>query len=326
MNRSIPTALLALAALCLAGPDAFGQMSGSRGVARDDSSVIPELPRLTRETIEGYITVEGRAEIRVEPSEIRMVLAVTGEGTTAQECRNTVYGSVDRVKQAWAKIGIPADSIVVDFIAVLPNYEWNMETRGDRKAWVEKKVGYRMQTNVHLAARGDAEAQAALAAAFEEGVTDILAFVYWSKELDDVKPKVRQQALDAARGKADVLLGAMFEHRPPAINVQEQTQVFFPESLYQSFVASDEEMLRTPWRDSTEVIHADRPRNTYYRGLEGDGDVTPRELPMRPEISVVSTVRLYFESPAAERSRKRHGKKENKQVEVPDMGGGMGMF
>jgi uncharacterized protein YggE len=255
------------------------------------------------------------------------VLAVTGEGTTAQECRNTVDGSIDRLKQAWSKIGIPADSIDIDFIAVLPNYEWNMENRGSRSTWVEKKVGYRMQTNVHLAARGDAEAQKALAAALDEGITDVLAFDYWSKELDDVKSKVRQQALDAARSKADVLLDAMFDERPPAVNVQEQTQVLYPKSLYESYLVSDDELLQTPWRDGTPVIRAHRPRNTYYRGLESYADVAPGELPMKPEISVVSTVRLYFESPAAERSRTRCGKyveKEEDQLGKPTGMGGMG--
>ena len=53
------------------------------------------------------------------------------------------------------------------------------------------------------------------------------------------------------------------------------------------------------WHRDVAMIQADRPRNTYYRGLNTDGDIQPRELPMRPEISVISTVRLYFRSPAA---------------------------
>ena len=47
------------------------------------------------------------------------------------------------------------------------------------------------------------------------------------------------------------------------------------------------------------LLNRYRLRNTYYRGLYADGDVQPRELPMTPEISVISTVRLYFKSPAA---------------------------
>ena len=87
------------------------------------------------------------------------------------------------------------------------------------------------------------------------------------------------------------------------INVQEHTTVLYPESLYHSFTNVADETASVPaggtaarCRSST----AYRPRNTYYRGLYSDGDVQPRELPMNPEISVLSTVRLYFKSPAAD--------------------------
>jgi hypothetical protein len=52
-------------------------------------------------------------------------------------------------------------------------------------------------------------------------------------------------------------------------------------------------------------IHAYHPRHTYYRGLFSNSDVQPHDLPMKPEISVVSTVRLYFKSPASEDVKKK---------------------
>jgi hypothetical protein len=174
-----------------------------------------------------------------------------------------------------------------------------METQDKTEVGVEKKVGYRMQTNVHLAVQRESQAQAALARAFEEGVTDIIAFDYWSGELDGIKVNARQQALQAARRKADGLFTAIFHDPPPAINVQEQTAVRYPESLYHSFVNSQDETVTANFNRNVPFIRASRPRNTYYRGLYSDGDVQPRELPMNPEISVVSTVRLYFKSPAA---------------------------
>jgi hypothetical protein len=119
-----------------------------------------------------------------------------------------------------------------------------------------------------------------------------------------VKVKVRGQAVQAARGKADALLGALLGDRPPVINVQEHTTVRYPESLYHSFTNSYEGAVTGEMRRNVPYIHAYRPRNTYYRGLYSDGDVQPRELPMDPEISVISTVRLYFKSPAAKDENK----------------------
>ena len=48
-----------------------------------------------------------------------------------------------------------------------------------------------------------------------------------------------------------------------------------------------------------EVIRTFRPKNTYDRGLFSNSDIQPAELPMQSEISVVSTVKLFYESPVA---------------------------
>jgi uncharacterized protein YggE len=299
---NVVAVLLAVASVPL--PEVIGQMAGSRAGTERVNADVADLPPLQPSIAEGYITIEGRAEVRVRPTDVRVVLAVTSEGETAPKCQQTIDLAIDSLRAAWSKLGIGPERVVVDFIAVLPRYEWLPEKHGNLDAEVEKKAGYRMQTNVHVAAHGEAEARTALAKALEQGITDIIAFDYWSKDLDDVKMKVRADAVKAARSKADVLLGALFSDRPPVINVQEQTTVRYPDSLYHSFTNTYEEAVTGDARRNVPYIHAYRPRNTYYRGLYSDGDVQPSELPMTPEISVISTVRLYFKSPAAKDKKK----------------------
>ena len=89
----------------------------------------------------------------MRPTDVRVVLAVTSEGETAPECQQTIDAAIDGLRAAWSKMGIEPERVVVDFIAVLPRYEWSSEKHGDLDAEVEKKAGYRMQTNVHLAAQ-----------------------------------------------------------------------------------------------------------------------------------------------------------------------------
>ncbi len=296
--------LLALALLtCQSCSLALAQMAGSRLGVENNSVRVEGLPILDRETAEGFITIEGRAELRVRPTQIRIVLAVTSEGKTAEECQRIIVEDITRLKTSWLKMQIAPENIVEDFIAVLPLHQWNLEKRGDTEVGVEERVGFRMQTNIHLAVPNDATAPAALTAAFEQGITDIIAFDYWSEELDAVKVQARERALQAARDKSDILLKALLEKLPAVINVQEQTTVRYPESLYRSFVNSYEEEVTPAWKSTVPFIRAYRPRNTYYHGLESDGDVQSAGLPMHPEISVVSTVRLYFESPAATRPK-----------------------
>ncbi len=303
----LPLCLLPCILIVTLVSPAAAQFGGLRAGLEDQPRAGATFSPLTREVAESYIAIDGKAEIRVKPTELRIVMAVTAEGETAQECQKTVDATLAKLKVAWTKQKIPPEAIVFDFIAVLPRYEWKSEKREASEVGVEKKSGYRMQSNVHLAVPGDPAAQAALAAAFELGVTDIIAFDYWSKELDAVKEQIRGKALLAARGKADGML-AMFADKPPLINVQEQTTVHYPESLYHSFTNVAEQEVIPAWRGEITLIRAYRPRNTYYRGFYSDGDIQPRDLPMKPEISVVSTVRLYFESPAAAKRAKKEGK------------------
>ena len=255
------------------------------------------MPPLDPKVATSYITLDGRAETRVRPSEIRIVLAVTAEAETAEKCQQSVTATIEGLKAAWSKMKIAPENIVVDFIAVLPVYTWNVEKHDKVEVGIEKKSSYRMQSNVHLAVPNGSQAEAALARAFEQGITDIIGFDYGSRDLDQVKVKVRQEAMKAARAKAEALLVPLLGEKPSVINLQEKTTVRYPETMYSSFRASEEAVIED-LRRTIPHIHAYRPRNTYYRGLFSDGDVQPAELPMNPEISVVSTVRLYFKSPA----------------------------
>lgn len=287
----------------------IAQMAGSRGGATSNAEY-DGLPQLTKDTIESHITVEGRAEVRVKPTQIRIVLAVTGSGTTPQQCQAEVKQQLNDVRAAWEKLGIKSDKIVEDFIAVLPIFSWDIEKKGDRNANVEKQTGFKMQTNLHVSVANDEAASAAINAAFEQAVTDIIAFDYFSPEIEVAKARAREEAINAAKTKADLLL-SLFGSKPPVINVQESTVVRRPESLYESFANAVEGEIQNGWRDhNLPTFHAPRPKNTYYKGYQSSGDVSGSALPMKMEISVVSSVRIYYESPAAaKREKKEEAKK-----------------
>ncbi|MHB8863758.1 MAG: SIMPL domain-containing protein, partial [Pirellulaceae bacterium] len=127
---------------------ASAQMAGSRLGVEDNSPRVENLPRLDRETAESFIAIEGSAELRVRPTQIRIVLAITAEGKAAQDCQRTVQENVAGLKSRWSKLRIAPENMVEDFIAILPLHEWNLEKRGDSEVGVEQRVGFRMQTNI----------------------------------------------------------------------------------------------------------------------------------------------------------------------------------
>ena len=280
----------------------FAQMVGSRGGvfgADLDSTLQSEM---TPELAQSVVIVEGSAVESVKPSQIRIILALTFEGMSSRECKTGVEEKIAQLRPLWKQAGLADDKIVEDFISILPRYEIEFKKQDDREMAMEKKSGYIMQTNIHLAVADDAEAMKALEIAFANGVTDIIGFDYWSDELDQKKKDVRAKAIQAAKEKSELLLG-LFENKPPVINVQENTTVVYPESMYASFQnsLSSEYHANYNSRRNIPLIKLPRPQNTYYRGNLPNADVHATGLPMRPALSVVSTVKIFYQSPAAEK-------------------------
>jgi uncharacterized protein YggE len=276
----------------------MGQLAGSRGGVYGQNGGETNWPEIPPEIVERYITIEGVAEARIEATQLRIVLALSSEGTNAVECHADMQERLASVENSWKAMGIQPQSMHRDFIAILPRYQWQIENQNGSEVAVERLAGYRMQVNLHVEAQGEEEANAVIEAAFAKEVTDIIAFDYWNPEIDELKEQTRREATNAAKAKAEPLFETLFNEIPRVVNVQTQTKTHFPESLYESFENAYSQSIDLPSRRNLPSINAWRPKNTYYRGLQSDGDITPAELRLKPEITVVSRVRLYYLSPA----------------------------
>ena len=276
--------------------------SGSRGGVKSASHTVkPALSKLSPELAQSYIVVEGKSILSVEPTAIRIVLALTSEAVTSRECKTELDQKIAQLRQLWTQAGIANDEIVEDFISVLPRYDFENGVLGAQEVMKEKKIGYIMQANVHLSVKDNAEVTEVLKVAFENEVTDIIGFDFWSEEMDLKKQEARAKALEVAKEKSKTLLDGLFEKMPPAINVQENTVVVYPESMYESFENASSNEYQTGYsnRRNIPLVKLARPKNTYYRGNLIDADTQTPELQMRAKLSVVSTVWVYYQSPAA---------------------------
>lgn len=146
---------------------------------------------LDPESALSVIKITGTAEQRVVPEQIRVVFALTSEGETAEECRKLLTARIDGVMADWKSLNIPAENIVEDFISVLPRYGWGLSENfeGWSRVRLQKHVGYRMQINLHVAVKTEADAMAAIDRAFRNGQAEIVTFDYWSSDLDRQKDR-----------------------------------------------------------------------------------------------------------------------------------------
>ncbi|MHC4404682.1 MAG: SIMPL domain-containing protein [Planctomycetota bacterium] len=304
----LPTLWAVLAVLVLLVPRAAdAQMVGARaGAEWLQLGAAEATAALDHRAIENYITIEGKVEKRLDPTALRIVLAILVEQPTAPACQSECRKREEELVKALKGPGVDPDAIVVDFISILPVYEWEIEVREGESVAVEKRSGFRMQSNVHVEVATEEKAREALKTAFEIGVSDVIAFDYWNEDVDRCKKEARAEALQVAKEKAELLLGSLFADPPAPLNVHESTRVVYPRSLYHSFENVYAEEIAIPYsEEQIPTLRVARPKNTYYRGLMEEADVVGQGLPLRPQISVVSSVRLYYATPVFGKSNSK---------------------
>jgi len=293
-------------------PAINAQSSGSRGGVNRHNHKAEQYHQsehqMALQNVEEYIKVASKVELRVKPDQIRIVLAIGGNAKTPSECEEKVFAKAEKLKADLVELGIESRNIKDDFIAILPRYQFEVEDWEGKKVAVEKPLDYSMQSNLHIKVPNDELAMKAIRAAFKLDITNVIAYDYWSEELDVFKQKSLEAALEKAKGKASLLLGSTFDERPAPINVISDTKVITPEKLYESFENVYSQTLQDSYRDRNDIpqIRAFRPKNTYFKGYNDPyADVQPKDVAMSCEISVVSTVQLFYASPVSDRLTKQ---------------------
>lgn len=274
-------------------------LAAQAGGLRSGTSETPHLQRLGAPepaVAERLITIEAQAEVRVVPSRLRIVFAVSASGPTASEASAAGRALLAQTKGKLVKAGLVEADLDTDFIAAVPIYGWSVGNQGGKDVLVEKRSGFRVQYNLHAYVADEAGALVAIEAATAGDGIDVIAVDYWSDNLAKKQSEAQQQALKAAQAKAALLL-SVFPVTPTPVNVHESTRVLFPQQLYQTLPRVEDSAGNWYSRDEMPRVPASRPIQTYYRGLFEAVDAGSPVMPGKREIEVVSTVRLYYAAP-----------------------------
>ncbi|MEZ5940011.1 MAG: SIMPL domain-containing protein [Planctomycetaceae bacterium] len=247
---------------------------------------------MNRKTAQEVITISGTAEIRVVPDQIRIILAVISEAGSATESSRVAAAKVAILSQQWSAHKVKKENIVDEFVSVQPHFESVVKIEDGRKLVEQNLAGYRTQYNLRALVDTKELAMKALDVAFQNDVTDVLTFDYWSSDLDNQLVLVRRQALAKANAKADLLF-SVFKTRPPILNISEHSETYYPHQLQ-----ATNDVVRGNTVPNQQPVELMRPQVTFFDGLNSQADFRPKTPVMQPEITVVSTVQLYFQSPA----------------------------
>ena len=281
----------------------------------------PNLNYLTAEMASKFITISGTAEVRVPANAYRVVLAIVTEHEDVKKAKQMAVEKVAAIEKDLAnKMNLGDEEIFEDFIAIFPSLEIRGEVFGEEKKEkpkhrLEQPSFYRYQTNLHIKLDKKGQVNQLIDIATDYSITDFVAIDYWADNIDALKLKARKKAIQAAKEKSDLYL-ALFDERPRLVNLQEATRTTFPTALYRSYQAQASD----PWRGyygfgggvfgpTGQSENEPVKRIFYQRPPMVEADVREKHMPLESEITVVSTVVLYYEAPATTAKETKQDKK-----------------
>lgn len=159
---------------------------GSAGYGAQQNQPRPQESANTANESE-FIAITGTAEVSVKPESLRIVFAVTAEADTSLECSRLVKERIANIREALTLLDIESTKVVEDFIVVVPSFTWELQTKEKTRFVKEVPDGFRLQSNLHILCKDDAQAMAVIDTAFASGVTEIISFDYWHSQLDEQK-------------------------------------------------------------------------------------------------------------------------------------------
>jgi uncharacterized protein YggE len=160
------------------------------------------------------IEVNGSAEIEITPDEIYLDIALKEYYKSKNNTNKVDITTVEKqLEKAVLEAGIPKENLTIENVYGYNYDNWWRKKKNDPDFLARKK--YRLKLN-----KLD-KVNIIMAAVDEEGIESVNIASYSHSKMEEYRKQVKTKALQAAKAKADYLLGAIDEQIAGVLEVQE---------------------------------------------------------------------------------------------------------
>lgn len=233
--------------------------------------------------------------MNVKADEMVAVFAIAEEAPTVAECGLKVEARVAKVKEAFARLGVPEKDVYVDFI--VQNRIYGFEVTGDLAR--EKLTGYELKKNVSVRCGTRALMERCIEAASGVEVFDLVKVDYVVKNIGAIQSRLMEEASKVIRRKSGDharLLGVSLRPAPQVL--AERHRAYYPTEMYDSYVAQESEDVSTSYYRQNRVVQSARkPRTFYYNPLDGGGfDAVVNPVVLEPVVQFALYLKVRAEA------------------------------
>ncbi|HEX9980109.1 MAG TPA: SIMPL domain-containing protein [Flavobacterium sp.] len=200
------------------------------------------------------INVSGEGKVRVTPDQAFISISVDTKGNNAKDVKKQNDETVEKVVQAIRRSKLPKEDVQTKRVSLNPIYDYE-----------KKKYTYAAAQTIEILLKDLSQYDALMEDLVNAGINRISNVEFRSSKIEQYRSEARKQAMQEARHKAEDYVSVLNQKIGAAINISDNTQVFYPQ-----------------------------PAMYEMRAAKGEDNDAPRETLAIGEINVTANVNVSF--------------------------------
>jgi uncharacterized protein YggE len=164
----------------------------------------PKGVNLTTQVNSGSLTpIKADVMMNVKASSYVAILSITQAGESIMETDSLMDIRLNNVFDELRVAGIPLDNTHVDFISMLPTYEFEMTEKRYSKTLNEVPTGFEMKKNIHVKFTDHDRVNDLISAAARAEIYDLVKIDYNVANMDQIYTDLRKKAEEIIQTKTE---------------------------------------------------------------------------------------------------------------------------
>lgn len=166
------------------------------------------------------ITVSGEGKVTVVPDQVLILVAVETKGVQAAEVKKQNDENVARVIKEIKSFKLPKEDVQTQRVNLSPQYDYQ-----------KKKYSYQASQSIKILLKDLTQYELLMQQLIEAGINYIAGIEFKSSKIEELKSAARIKAMADAKRKADDYTSNLNQKVGKALNISDQSQVFYPQNI-----------------------------------------------------------------------------------------------
>lgn len=231
--------------------------------------------------------------MNVTADEYVAMFHIEQKGKVLKDVQENMDKRIADFQKGLLALGIKENEIIIDFLSLVPEYEYDIEKKLFSRTYNEVPVGFELKKNVHIRFKDNKILDQIIAKAAENEIYDLSKVEYFIKDTDKLYQTLRQKAAQIIKKKEQVYDSLNIKLSTANKVADESFQTYFPFDRYRSYSAISKG--KTSFSKNSKVNNQNRSPSAFYEKLDYDNiECIINPTILEPAVQLVFTLKVRY--------------------------------